>query len=93
MNGVFKRTRNRIETLAGGQVAVLVVVGLILTRMFWNWGDDAQRAAIIASFGTAFTQEVRTYTDKADFYKALSFVVAIATVLLAFTWFGRKRND
>jgi uncharacterized membrane protein YbhN (UPF0104 family) len=54
--------KKRIEALAGGQVAVLVIVGLILTYMCWkaldwDWFDTSlvfAAGVFVCAAGTAF---------------------------------------
>ena len=46
--------RKRIEALAGGQVAVLVIVGLVATYMLWGQRDDAWLSMSVIFMSAAF---------------------------------------
>ena len=46
--------KKRIEALAGGQIAVLVIVGLLVTYMLWTQRDDAWFSVSVFFISTAF---------------------------------------
>jgi hypothetical protein len=70
----MRRLRRWIEGLAGGQVAVLAIIGLLLS--YWAW-TEIDWDWFRVSLG----------------FSAVAFVCAAGTAFLAFTWFGRRRND
>jgi hypothetical protein len=89
--------RKRIEALAGGQVAVLVIVGVIATYMLWQQAESASRWAAISRFdaigGRAGSAEaVKAYDYDETTFRITSITFAAATAFLVYTWFGRKRQ-
>ncbi len=82
----------KIRKLTGGQAAVIIIVGLFLTRIFWA---DASSASYAYRLGVALRSDsaiVRQSYDQENFFESASLICGVGTVFFAFIWFGRSKD-